>query len=130
MNDNPEKKSSPTPSKLILAKESLTKANYTSAGIKRFEQTLESFSEQLYDKSILFAEAEKQDGFDREVTEKHVRLAASILTRSLFKTEQPGWVIPVQIGEYLFTAIAGAGASNLSSNYGILFELTPILRTT
>lgn len=112
-------KENPPPSIEVDEKE-LSQSQFTTAGIQRFNQTLSAYSRQLFAKSILFADSERVDNYDLEVTEKHVRTAASEMTKSFGKKRPPSWIVFSQAGEYICTGIAGAGASNLNQTWGIV----------
>lgn len=58
---------------ITFLEDELTSAKYTPAEIQRYTQTVRSYSEQLFRKSTLLGELDKVDGYDREITEKHVR---------------------------------------------------------
>lgn len=110
-----------SPPDLTVDNTKLTAAGFTSTGIQRFKQTLNAYSLELFTKSILYGDTEKVEGFEREVTQEHVRKGASSLaTRAVKKNKRPNWVIPCQIGEYAGIAIASAGASNLDKDWGTL----------
>jgi hypothetical protein len=109
-----------SPPEIEVKIEKLINAGFTATGVQRYQQTIDAYSQKLFSKSILYGDTEKVDGFHREVTQEHVRKGASSLSSSINKSKKPTWVIPCQMGEYIGVATAGAGASNLDSNYGIL----------
>jgi len=109
-----------SPPDISVTEDKLTQAGFTATGVQRFKQTVEAYSQRLFTKSILYGDTEKVDGFDREVTQEHVRKGASSLSSSIKKGKKPAWIVPCQIGEYAGIAVAGAGASNLNTNTGIL----------
>lgn len=98
----------------------LISAKYTSAGIQRYKQTIKSYSKSLFNKAILIGELDKADGYDREITEHHVRKATIEMTNAFSKTEKSAWIIFCQAGEYLCTGVVGVGASNLKENWGTI----------
>lgn len=108
------------PPEIEIKEAELISAKYTPTGIQRYKQTVEDYSEQLFKKATLLGEIDKIDGFDREITEQHVRKAVIEMTESLRKFEKPKWTILCQVGEYLCTGCAGAGASNLDKKWGII----------
>lgn len=108
------------PPEIEIKEEGLISAKYTALGIQRYKQTIESYSEQLFNKATLLGDLDKVKGYDCEVTEHHVRIATMEIEKYFGKVKKPNWVIFNQAGEYLCTGIAGAGASNLNQNWGIL----------
>lgn len=108
-----------SPPEIDIKEADLLSAKYTQTGIQRYKQTIEKYGEQLFKIATLLGEKDKRDGFDREITEQHVRNAAIEMNKSLTKTEKPMWIVFCQIGEYLCTAGVGVGGSNLETKWGI-----------
>lgn len=91
---------------------------YTESGISRYRQTVEEYSDALYSKSVTFGEADKAKNLPLEVTHEHVRAAAYTIAKSYGKDHQSPWMIASNVGEYLFTAVAGIGGGNLDKPWG------------
>lgn len=109
-----------SPPEIDVKEAELLSAKYTPTGIQRYKQTIKSYGDQLFINATLQGERDKIDGYDREVTEQHVRNAAIEMTKSVIKSEKSNWVVFCQAGEYFCTGCAGAGASNLDHNWGII----------
>lgn len=104
----------------------LRAAGFTPAGIKRFNDTLRAYSQELFDRSLAFGKAVQERGQAPEITHEYVRSAALAMY-----VNRPGrstkW-IACQAGEYLSTAIAGAGAGYGGQGY-YAFVLGCVLAT-
>lgn len=92
---------------------------FTQSGAKRFLATINDYSTDLYGKSVVYGNGDKAADAGLEVTHDHVRSAAYQLS-STFAREQPSkYIIPVQIGEYMFTALAGVSGGHLKESWGV-----------
>jgi hypothetical protein len=98
----------------------LSAAGFTSAGISRYRQVIEGYTNEVHSKAVKQAEAEKASDMPLEVTDNHVRAAAHSLASSYGSAVRPKWWIPCHVAEYVFTAVAGVGASKLDQWWGIL----------
>lgn len=90
----------------------------TSSGLKRYKDAVIDFEKTLLEKAIVFAQADKATDANIEVTHDHVRSGAMAMAASLGKEKPSPWAIPIQIGEYLFTASAGVGGGSLKEPWG------------
>lgn len=99
----------------MKTEQELRDSNFTNEGIKRFEQTMESYSKNLFETSIALAKREHSDSV--EITQTHVRDAAISLIR---KSPRNVWSIIGQTLEYVFGITAGIGAGNMSNSWGQL----------
>lgn len=90
----------------------------TPSGLKRYKDAVADFEKTLLDKATVFAQADKAADANIEVTHDHVRSGAMAMAASLGKGVPSPWVVPVQIGEYLFTASAGVGGGSLKEPWG------------
>jgi hypothetical protein len=96
----------------------LQQAGFTTSGAKRYQETVSAYSTTLYDKAVVYAQADKATDSNLEVTHDHVRAAAHNITAT-FGREQPSkFGVPIQIGEYIFTALAGIAGGNLKEPWG------------
>lgn len=103
----------------------LVQAGLTTSGLKRYKDAVLDFEKTLLEKAIVFAQADKADDSNVEVTHDHVRSGAMAMAASLGKSKPSPWSIPVQIGEYVFTALAGVGGGSLKESWGTpLFVLS------
>lgn len=98
--------------------EELKADGLTPSGLKRYKDAVADFERTLLEKAILFAQADKASDTNIEVTHDHVRSGAMAMAASLGKGIPSPWAIPVQIGEYLFTAAAGVGGGSLNEPWG------------
>lgn len=96
----------------------LIAAKFTSAGIKRYKNTLEAYSKELFAKSVCYGDIEQSENYDREVTEKHVRQAAEKMGQYIDTKEIPTYLFYIQVVEYLCSIAVGVGASNTSNDWG------------
>jgi hypothetical protein len=98
----------------------LQQAGYTASGAKRYQETVAAYSATLYNKAVVYGHADKATDTNLEVTHDHVRAAAHNITTS-FGREQPSKMgVPIQIAEYLLTALAGVASGNLKEQWGII----------
>ena len=97
----------------------LNKAGFTQSGSARFNVTVQDYADQLFEKCVHYGDVDKGKDLPREVTHDHVRSAAYTIARSYGRPQTPKWAIYTQIGEYVFTAIGGAGAGRLDEPLGI-----------
>lgn len=103
----------------------LVQAGLTTSGLKRYTDAVLDFEKTLLEKAIVFAQADKADDSNIEVTHDHVRSGAMAMAASLGKSKSSAWSVPVQIGEYIFTALAGIGGGSLKEPWGTpLFVLS------
>lgn len=108
----------------------LTQAGYTQAGLQRYRDTLEAYAGSLFEKSVTFAEADKDPapGATLDVTADHVRKGATNLSMSFGRDRPSPWSLPVQIFEYVCTALAGVGGGSLKESWGIpLFGISLVV---
>lgn len=98
----------------------LNNAGFTNSGKIKFKETIQDFSNQVFEKSIRYGDAEKGDGLQREVTHDHIKSASFNISKIFGKKTNSGWSIAAQIGEYIFTGIAGVGGGNLKDQWGII----------
>jgi hypothetical protein len=102
----------------VKTDQELQQAGFTSSGAKRYQETVSAYSNTLYDKSVVYAQADKAADTNLEVTHDHVRAAAHNITAT-FGREQPSKLgVPIQIGEYVFTALAGVAGGSLKEPWG------------
>ena len=59
------------------------------------------------------------ENYDREVTEKHVRLAAEKMGQFIDQKETPTYLIYIQAFEYICSIAVGVGASNTAKDWGM-----------
>lgn len=81
---------------ISVSNENLIAAKFTSAGIKRYENTLQAYSKELFAKAVCYGDIEQSENYDREVTEKHVRLAAEKMGQFIDQKETPTYLIYIQ----------------------------------
>lgn len=60
------------------------------------------------------------EGIPPEITHEHVRNGAFSIARTFGKPQKSKWLIASQIGEYVFTALAGVGGGHLDKKEGVL----------
>ena len=95
-----------------IRQEALTNSGYTPSGITRYTNTVSEYGYELNQRAIAYGEAEKAKGLKREVTHDHVRRAAKALG-GVTRSQVSGWSVAGQIGEYVFTALAGVCGGQL-----------------
>ena len=96
----------------------LQKAGFTSSGSKRYADTIQAYSQTLFDKSVVYAQADKAADAGLEVTHDHVRSAAHNIMATFGRDQPSKLIVPIQIGEYVFTALAGVAGGNLKESWG------------
>ena len=102
-----------------LSEEQLRAAGFTESGTPRFIDTVKEYSNVLFARAIHYGDVDKAPNLLREITHEHVRAAAASMAKSFGKTAKSKWTTLGQIGEYIFTAIAGVGGGHLDNQYGI-----------
>lgn len=105
--------------KVSIDKE-LTRDGFTNSGQKKFQDTIQDFSDQVYDKAVAYAELSKASGLSREVTHEHIKDAAIKTTRNFGKKEKSNWSYIGHVFEYVFTALSGLGAGYIKESWGVL----------
>lgn len=98
----------------------LDDSGFTNSGKAKFKETIQDFSDQIFDKSVRYGDAEKGNGLDREITHDHVSTASYNTSKTFGKKVKNGWSIAGQVGEYVFTGLAGIGGGNLKDQWGII----------
>lgn len=96
----------------------LSEIGFTQSGLKRYKDAVADFESTLLTKAVAYAQLDKAPNNAVEVTHDHVRAGAHSMAGSLGKKPQSPWLVPVQIGEYLGTLVAGIGGGNLASSWG------------
>lgn len=97
---------------------------FTPSGTARYNGTANDYCDELFDRAVALAEADKAPNLPREVTHEHVRNAAVALSARP-STRVSNWAIACQIGEYLCVAAAGVGGGKYEqSGFLILFILS------
>lgn len=105
------------PPEITIDENQLQSANFSNGGIARFKETVKQYNEELFKRSSLIGESQKASEDEREISSLHVREAAIDINRRYGKHGNK--YTYMQIGEYVCTAVAGAGASHLGSGWGI-----------
>lgn len=100
--------------------EDLAVDGFTSAGVSRYRQVVDGYTQEVHSKAIRRAEADKANDMPLEVSDNHVRAAAHSLASSYGTAVLPKWWIPCHVAEYVFTACAGIGAGKLDHWWGIV----------
>lgn len=95
-------------------------AGFTNSGKAKFRETLQDFSNQVFEKSVRYGDAEKGDGLPREITHDHITSASFNISKTFGKKHKSSWLIAAQIAEYIFTGVAGVGGGNLKEPWGIV----------
>jgi hypothetical protein len=103
---------------LIRVDADLKADGFTDSGLKRYRDTVKGFCDDLYRKALALGDRDRAADAPREVTHEHVRSAAQQIAARGDRSTTTGHHI-CQIGEYLCTAGAGVGGSNLNANWGI-----------
>lgn len=112
-------RSCPTPVISVSLSE-LEETGFTPSGKRQFQDTLQDYGRELFDKSVRYGEMDKAPNSPCEITHDHVRASAYTMAKSFGLPVTPHWQIYAQVGEYLCAAIAGAGAGHLDKPLGIL----------
>lgn len=108
--------------------EQLTAEGFTASGVCRYVDTVEEYSEDLYRRSVASGDNDKDRNLSREVTHEHVRSSAESIRYA--RPKKSKWMMASQIGEYLFTALAGVGGGKLDEAWGVgLFVVGVALAT-
>jgi len=98
----------------------LAEAGFTNSGKTKFKETIQDFSNQIFEKAVRYGDAEKGDGLQREITHDHITAASSTISRTFGKKQKSSWLVASQVGEYLCTGVAGVGGGNLKEQWGII----------
>jgi hypothetical protein len=98
----------------------LDNAGFTNSGKTKFKETVQDFSNQIFEKSVRYGDAEKGDGLEREITHDHITTASFNLSKTFGKKNKSNWLIAAQVGEYIFTGVAGVGGGNLKDQWGVI----------
>jgi len=102
----------------MKTEQQLEEAGFTESGRSRYLKTVQDYSDEVFNRSVKYGELDKDQSSNLEVTHEHVRESAHSIARSYGKERPTGWAVFGQIGEYVFTAVAGIGGGNLSTSWG------------
>jgi hypothetical protein len=102
----------------ISIEKDLTSDGFTNSGQKKFQETVQDFSNQVYEKAVTYAELSKASGLNREVTHEHIKDAAIKTTRNFGNKEKSSWAYAGHVGEYALTALSGLGAGYIKESWG------------
>lgn len=97
----------------------LRNAGFVDSGVTQYKRAVSDFAEELRERTIAYADAQKGVDLPREATHEHVRQASMHLSANLGKTGPHFGKVFLMAGEYLCAAIAGAGAGHLDKQEGI-----------
>lgn len=109
-----------SPPNINITQVELTNAGFTNSGSLRYNKSVTEYSKILFEKSVTFGEIDKASNMNREVTHDHVKAAAHSIANSYGKPIKPKWLIPVQIGQYVFAVVIGIAGSHLDNNLGLI----------
>lgn len=109
-----------TPPNLLLDPDNLENDGFTASGEARFKETIQDYSNTVYKKSVNYGELDKASNMPREITHDHVKSAAHSIAQSYGKDKPTKMQKFSQAGEYIATAIGGAGASHLDKTPGVI----------
>lgn len=98
----------------------LTKNGFTESGKSRFNQTISDYTEELFTKASHYGKIDQAKDLPIEITHEHVRQAAYSIANSFGKDRPSKWAVAGNIGEYIFTALAGIGGGNMNESWGQL----------
>ena len=105
---------------LSLDPDDLNGDGFTASGEARFKETIQDYSNTVYRKSVNYGELDKASNMPREITHDHVKSAAHSIAQSYGKDKPPKMQRFSQAGEYIATAVGGAGASHLDKTPGVV----------
>jgi hypothetical protein len=104
----------------VYSETELEISQFSETGKRRFINTVSEYQKELFEKSIEFAKATKEKDMPLEVNSDNVRSATIKINQYNSKEKIPTSLIVGNICEYIFTAVAGIGAGNLSESWGIV----------
>lgn len=105
---------------VTVSEEQLRASGFTeSSGVPRFTETVKEYSNLLFARAVHYGDVDKAPNLAREITHEHVRQAAFSIAKSYGKPAKSKWTTLGQIGEYIFTAVAGVGGGHLDNQLGI-----------
>lgn len=108
-----------TKPEVSIREEELASAGFINSGKTKFKSILQDFSNQLFYKAVRYGDAEKGE-LEREITQEHVYSASYNIFRKYGRKDKSIWAILGQIGEYLFTGLAGVGGGRIETTWGVL----------
>lgn len=91
---------------------------FTKTGKERFEKTIDTYAQALYDKSVRFGAAHQAKDLSPEVTHEHVRQAADTISNSSHRKPRSAWSVFGQAAEYFCSAGMAYGLANLKEEWG------------
>ncbi len=104
---------------ITIAEQDVIAQGFTETGQKQFCDTVVDYGNTLLKRSCDYADLEKANNMEREVTHTHVKNAAHSLTiNNINKTSH--WRVLAHVAEYLVATGLGVGASNLNEIWGII----------
>lgn len=93
-------------------------SGFTASGKKHFKDVVESYNKDMFSKSISYAEGDRANGMNREVTHDHVKKAYFSVANSKGRGKKPGWTLFAQMVEYILMAVVGVCGSNMEKPWG------------
>lgn len=103
---------------IIVSDKELSDKGFIKSGKDKYKKLVVAFSNELFERSIKLCDAGNLGG-DREVTQEYV-VKASHIIYGKSNEKQSNKALFLQIVEYMCSAGLGAGASNLSENWGVI----------
>lgn len=109
-----------TQPEIEIKKERLIQSEFTNSGVRKYTSAILQYSRELFATALLIADNEKAEGYNREISERTISSAINQMEDNKIRLRNPQLLVVTQIFEYVFTLVAGAGASNLDSKIGVL----------
>lgn len=107
------------PPKIEIDEAQLISAKFSNTGVARFKETVKQYTEELFKRASMVGLRQKAKDDALEISSSHVREATIEMNKRYGKTDKKFTFF--QAGEYVCTAVVGAGASNLNCGWGIFF---------
>lgn len=102
-----------------IQQQELIVEGFTDSGKERYNRTIIDYSDELFEKSLHFGDADKATNHTREVTHEHVKSAAYSIAKSFGKSKKSFWLVLAQIGQYIAVGFIGYFSSQLNDKSGI-----------
>jgi len=108
------------PPKLVLTPDDLPASGFTPSGVVQFKETIQDYSNLLFRSAIALGDSAKANNIDREITHNYVKSATHYIAESFSGRKPTRWQHVAHGGEYIATAIGGAGAGHIDKPLGVI----------
>jgi len=105
---------------LTVSENALEESGFITSGKDHYKKVVNSYAEELFFKSIAYAEGDRASNLKREVTHEHIKKAYFSIVNSGLNRKDPIWTLLCQIFEYIIMAMVGVCGSYIDKSWAQL----------